>query len=327
MLIDRYNLMLNGFKNHMSSKHLFYVLIPISILTFTLSILFVFDISSYINYQEVEEVYHLHEAAAQPAADYPVPDAERMFTNDSAIIKKFNLDPYVLDMSQIPKQVVAGQPTLFTLNLFDKTGNVWLWHGDYHIAIRDSKGQPLAVFPNNHGHGSVIQFEYIFPKEGVYTIGIIFGQQTGSPNFMVEPHVIRAANFGVNVAPASATTTQASSATTPSSLSNNSNSKIKDISMKVESWKFTPNTIEVNKGDTVRLHLTTAQDEVALYIGHGFGIEKYNVNAFLIKGAEQTVEFVADKAGTFTFRCTSFCSSPEAALENHFNMVGKLIVH
>lgn len=107
----------------------------------------------------------------------------------TAIIKKFNLDPYVLDLSQIPKQVVAGQRTLFSLNLFDKSGNVWLWHSDYHIAIRDSKGQPLAVFPNNHGHGSVIQFEYIFPKEGVYTIGMIFGQQTGSPNFMVEPHL------------------------------------------------------------------------------------------------------------------------------------------
>lgn len=133
----------------------------------------------------------------------------------TAIIKKFNLDPYVLDLSQIPKQVVAGQRTLFTLNLFDKSGNVWLWHSDYHIAIRDSKGQPLAVFPNNHSHGSVIQFEYIFPKEGVYTIGMIFGQQTGSPNFMVEPHVIRTANFGVNVAPP--TTTQASSSTTPSS--------------------------------------------------------------------------------------------------------------
>jgi heme/copper-type cytochrome/quinol oxidase subunit 2 len=302
------------------------VLIPMSVLTFTLSILFVFHTLIYVNYQEVEENYHLHQAAAQPASDYPIPDAERMFTNDSAVIKKFNLDPYVLDMSQIPKQVVVGQPTLFTLNLFDKSGNVWLWHSDYHIAIRDSKGQPLAVFPNNHGHGSVIQFEYIFPKEGVYTIDVIFGQQTGSPNFMVEPHVIRSANFAVNVASPS-TATQASSSMVPSSLSNNSNSKIKDISMKVESWKFTPNTIEVNKGDIVRLHLTTAQDEVALYIGHGFGIEKYNVNAFLIKGAEQTVEFVADKAGTFTFRCTSFCSSPEAALENHFNMVGKLIVH
>jgi heme/copper-type cytochrome/quinol oxidase subunit 2 len=318
--------MKNEFKNRMSRKHLLYVLIPTSVLTFTLSILFVFHILSYVNYQEVEENYHLHQAAAQPASDYPIPDAERMFTNDSAVIKKFNLDPYVLDMSQIPKQVVVGQPTLFTLNLFDKSGNVWLWHSDYHIAIRDSKGQPLAVFPNNHGHGSVIQFEYIFPKEGVYTIDVIFGQQTGSPNFMVEPHVIRSANFAVNVA-SPTTATQASSSMVPSSLSNNSNSKIKDISMKVESWKFTPNTIEVNKGDIVRLHLTTAQDEVALYIGHGFGIEKYNVNAFLIKGAEQTVEFVADKAGTFTFRCTSFCSSPEAALENHFNMVGKLIVH
>jgi heme/copper-type cytochrome/quinol oxidase subunit 2 len=323
--------MLNELNKCISRKHLLYALIPISILSLTLSILFVIDALSYNNYQEGRENYYLlQQAAAQPAADYPIPDAERMFTNDSAIIKKFTLDPYVLDMAQIPKQVVAGQPTLFTLNLFDKSGNVWLWHSDFHIAVRDSKGQPLAVFPNNHGHGSVIQFEYIFPKEGVYTIDIIFGQQTGSPNFIVEPHVIRKANFDVNVAPpTTTTTTQASSSTTSSSSlsNNNNNSKIKDISMKVESWKFTPNTIEVNKGDIVRLHLTTAQDDVALYIGHGFGIEKYNVNAFLIKGAEQTVEFVADKAGTYTFRCTSFCSAPEAALENHFNMIGKLIVH
>jgi heme/copper-type cytochrome/quinol oxidase subunit 2 len=325
MFNERYILMLNELNNCISRKHLLYALIPISILIFTLCNSFVFDALSHNNYQVARENYHLQQAAAQPASDFPIPDAERMFTNDSAIIKKFTLDPYVLDMAQIPKQVVAGQPTLFTLNLFDKSGNVWLWHSDFHITVRDSKGQPLAVFPNNHGHGSVIQFEYIFPKEGVYTIDVIFGQQTGSPNFIVEPHVIRKANFDVNVSPY--TTTQASASTTSSSLSNNNNSKIKDISMKVESWKFTPNTIEVNKGDIVRLHLTTAQDDVALYIGHGFGIEKYNVNAFLIKGAEQTVEFVADKAGTYTFRCTSFCSAPEAALENHFNMVGKLIVH
>jgi hypothetical protein len=57
------------------------------------------------------------------------------------------------------------------------------------------------------------------------------------------------------------------------------------------------------------------------------GIEKDNVNVFFLKGTEQTVEFVADKPGNFTFRCTSFCSAPAAAIENHFNMVGKLIIH
>ena len=96
---------------------------------------------------------------------------------------------------------------------------------------------------------------------------------------------------------------------------------------KAESWKFTPNVIVINKGDLVRLHFAIAQDEVALYNGHEFGIEGYNVNAFLLKGTQQTVEFIADKPRTFTFRCTSFCSAPEAAIENHFNMVGKLVVH
>jgi nitrous oxide reductase len=99
------------------------------------------------------------------------------------------------------------------------------------------------------------------------------------------------------------------------------------IPVKVQSWKFTPNQIDVKKGDLVRMIFTTAQDEVELYNGHGFGIEGYNVNVFLLKGTQQVVEFVADKPGTFTFRCTSFCSSPEAALENHFNMVGKFVVH
>jgi hypothetical protein len=51
---------------------------------------------------------------------------------------------------------------------------------------------------------------------------------------------------------------------------------VKVIPVKVQSWKFTPGTIEVNKGDLVRLLFTTAQDEVELYNGHGFGIEGYN---------------------------------------------------
>ena len=58
------------------------------------------------------------------------------------------------------------------------------------------------VFPNLHGHGGMVQFEYKFPSAGVYNVGIIFGQQTGSPNFIVEPKVIKQITFPVNVAPA-----------------------------------------------------------------------------------------------------------------------------
>jgi plastocyanin len=260
----------------------------------------------------------------QPAKDYPIPDSTRMFTNDTAFIKKIDQPPYILDLAMVPKNPMVGKPTLFVLNFLQDPTKTWLWHSDLRIAITDPTGQPVAVFPNNHGHGSVIEFEYVFSKAGTYHINFIYGQQTGSPNFMIEPKVIRQADLNVTVSPNNTTTT--TQITQPIS-NGTSNGKIKDINMKAESWRFTPNIIEVNKGDLVRLHFTTAQDEVALYNGHGFGIEDYNVNAFLLKGTQQTVEFIADKPGTFTFRCTSFCSAPEAALENHFNMVGKLIVH
>ncbi len=265
-------------------------------------------------------VDHSQHALGQPAPDYPVPDSGRMFTNDTARIEKFVTDPYVLDMVQTPKQVEAGKPVLYIFNLFEKATNTWLWHDDMRFQITDSQGRSQVVLPNLHGHGSVIQIEYTFPNPGKYTVDLIIGQQTGSPNFMIEPKVIREIKFDVDAM-------QASSASSSSQGNPVSSGNVKDISMKVESWRFTPNRIEVNKGDLVRLHFVTAQDEVELYNGHGFGIEKYGVNVFLLKGTSQTVEFVADKPGEYTFRCTSFCSAPEAAIENHFNMVGKLVVN
>jgi heme/copper-type cytochrome/quinol oxidase subunit 2 len=267
-------------------------------------------------------VDHSQHALGQPAPDYPVPDSGRMFTNDTARIEKFVADPYVLDMVQTPKQVEAGKPVLFIFNLFEKATNTWLWHDDMRFQITDSQGRSQVVLPNLHGHGSVIQIEYTFPTAGKYTVDLIIGQQTGSPNFMIEPKVIREVKFDVDAMQASSSSSSSSSQGNPVSSGN-----IRDISMKVESWRFTPNRIDVNKGDLVRLHFVTAQDEVELYNGHGFGIEKYGVNVFLLKGTNQTVEFIADKPGEYTFRCTSFCSAPEAAIENHFNMVGKLVVN
>jgi plastocyanin len=293
-------------------------MIIILIVFFGLSFALIYALGPSLDYFIPLKVY------AQPAQDYPIPDSTRMFTNDTADIRKVDRDPYILDMAILPKNITVGEPAAFVFNFFAKSSNSWLWHTDLWMTISDSSGKPIAVFPNNHGHGGVIEFEYVFPKEGTYNINLIFGQQQGSPNFMIEPKVIRDLNFNLTVYPQEKLTPQQTSSQSNSSATVG---KIRDISIKAESWKFTPNVIEVNKGDTVRLHFATAQDEVSLYIGHGFGIEKYNVNVFLLKGTEQIVEFVADKPGDFTFRCTSFCSAPAAAIENHFNMVGKLIVH
>ena len=278
------------------------------------------------------------------ASELPIPSAERMFTPDKAQIIFKNQDPLILEMVHLPKQLIAGQPSTFVLNVFYKNAT-WLWHSDLDIFIKNGNtGQTILAMPNTHGHGSMVQFSYVFPSAGTYNIGVIYGQQVNSPNF-IKPHVVKEANFPVNVqAPSESTTAAASSNNIPSlampttTMTTNSNAtlttgssntqpSVKDITMKVVSWSFTPNKIEVNKGDLVRLHFITANDNVSLYNGHGFGIDSYNINTFLIKGTDQTLQFIADKPGTFTFRCTSFCAFPDADPMNHFNMIGTLIVH
>jgi hypothetical protein len=144
-------------------------------------------------------VDHSQHALGQPASDYPVPDSGRMFSNDTARIEKFVADPYVLDMVQTPKQVEVGRPVLFIFNLFEKASNTRLWHDDMRFKITDPRGQTQVVLPNLHGHGSLIQIEYTFPTQGRYSVDLIIGQQTGSPNFMIEPKVIREVKYNVDV--------------------------------------------------------------------------------------------------------------------------------
>lgn len=251
----------------------------------------------------------------------PVPDANRMFTPDSAEIVQAGVDRYTIDLAQTPKNIVAGEPATFTLNLLSDNGT-WLWHSDFKITVAKTNGEKVLDMPNIHGHGSMAQFTYTFPSAGEYNINVITGQQVDSPNY-IPPKVVREEQFVVNVLEPTQTTSSLNNNTTGATQA----AEVKVIPLQAASWAFTPTEIRVNQGDIVRLLITTAQDEVALYNGHGFGIDGYNVNAFLVKGTTQEVEFEADKAGEFVFRCTSFCVHGEGVdPNNHFNMVGKLIV-
>jgi heme/copper-type cytochrome/quinol oxidase subunit 2 len=265
-------------------------------------------------------MFGLHNSIAQQVSmpssqQEPLPVASRMFTNDTALIKRWIEAPYILDMAQLPKVAEVGKPIQFVYNFISSGNDTWLWHSDMSATITDSKGQPVLVLPNLHGHGSMLQFMYAFPSPGVYHINLLYGQQTGSPNFFLTPHAIRQAKFDVNVVAARPAPTIPQGA------------KVKEIPISVQSWAFTPNVINVNKGDVVKLDFTTAQDDANLYNGHGFGIDSYNVNVFLVKGANQSIEFVADKPGTYTFRCTSFCVEPGGLVAHHFDMTGQLVVH
>ena len=77
---------------------------------------------------------------------------------------------------------------------------------------------------------------------------------------------------------------------------------------------FDPGIIEVNKGDRVRLIVTSID------VPHGISIREYGINERLDVGKPKVIEFTADKEGTFTAFCSVFCGS------GHANMKGKLVV-
>ena len=75
-------------------------------------------------------------------------------------------------------------------------------------------------------------------------------------------------------------------------------SKTKSFEMEAGSFYFKPNQMTVKKGDTVKIKLT-AKDMM-----HNFSLDEYKISSPIIKAGESTtIEFVADKAGTFEFYC------------------------
>ena len=91
-------------------------------------------------------------------------------------------------------------------------------------------------------------------------------------------------------------------------------SEVKEFKMTAKQFSFLPETIEVSKGDKIRLIVTSTD------VPHGISIPEYGINERLDPGKPVTIEFTADKEGTFTAFCSVFCGS------GHSNMKGKIIV-
>ena len=90
--------------------------------------------------------------------------------------------------------------------------------------------------------------------------------------------------------------------------------EIKTFNIIAKRFSFEPNEIIVQKGDKVRLTITS------LDTTHGFAISEYGININIIGGETITEEFIADKKGQFDFACSVFCGS------GHNEMEGRLIV-
>jgi len=87
-----------------------------------------------------------------------------------------------------------------------------------------------------------------------------------------------------------------------------------EIQMTAKKYEFSANPIRVKKGEHVRLIITATDRD------HGFKLEAFNIEQKLKKGVPTTVEFAADKAGTFSFKCSVHCGF------GHGGMKGTLIV-
>jgi nitrous-oxide reductase len=79
---------------------------------------------------------------------------------------------------------------------------------------------------------------------------------------------------------------------------------------------FAPDVIRVNRGDTVKVHVTNIEqtrDEL-----HGFAINEYDINLVIDPGETKSVTFKADKPGVYAFYCTNFCSALHQEMQGYF---------
>ena len=87
-----------------------------------------------------------------------------------------------------------------------------------------------------------------------------------------------------------------------------------EIKVTAKKFEFSPSAIHVKKGDHVKLVITAADHD------HGFKLEGFQIDQLLKKSEATTVEFTADRAGTFPFECSHFCGL------GHKKMKGELVV-
>jgi len=89
---------------------------------------------------------------------------------------------------------------------------------------------------------------------------------------------------------------------------------VREIKMTAKKYEFNPGEVRVKQGERVRLIIQ------ALDRTHGIEIKEYGIKREIEEGGQTVVEFTADKAGTFQFKCAKWCGF------GHGGMRGTLIV-
>lgn len=75
------------------------------------------------------------------------------------------------------------------------------------------------------------------------------------------------------------------------------------IRLEASSFEYTPAVIHVNQGDRVTLELVSTD------VVHGIHIDGYGLETSADPGQTKRLSFVADRAGSFRFRCSVSCGA------------------
>lgn len=80
------------------------------------------------------------------------------------------------------------------------------------------------------------------------------------------------------------------------------------VEVKASKFNFSPDPIMVKKGERVRLVVTSTD------VDHGLAIDEFKVNLSIPASKTETVEFVADKKGTFRVYCDLWQGQMQSSL-------------
>jgi heme/copper-type cytochrome/quinol oxidase subunit 2 len=86
------------------------------------------------------------------------------------------------------------------------------------------------------------------------------------------------------------------------------------IQIEASRFSFSPSIIRVNPGDRVKIAVKSVD------VVHGLYLDQYGISVTADPGQTAVMEFTADRAGSFRFRCSVACG------DMHPFMIGRLYV-
>jgi nitrous-oxide reductase len=236
----------------------------------------------------------------------------------ASAIAKFTLGEDVVKTDEEPFKLIETIPVHYNIgHLVTAEGDTVSPDDNYMVALNKwsiDRYAPLGpLHPQN--------FQLIDLKGGLGPMELV----ADTPIGLGEPHYVQ-----IMKADKLKTLEIYEAGTDPATMTKSENAiepgqeKVERSGSEVEVWMsaqrshFTPDILRLRQGDHVKLHITNV--EQTRDATHGFGIADYNIEASIEPGEVADFEFTADKAGSFNFYCTEFCSAL------HLEMAGWMLV-